>query len=106
MSDNEVLLRGRVRHEPEARELPSGSRLVTVRVVVPRTEAATRPGSDWVDCAVWASRVQRQVLAWREGDEVEVRGLLRRRFFRQGAGQTGTRLEVEVLGGKVLKRAR
>ncbi len=105
MSDNEVLLRGRVRHDPAERALQSGTRLVTVRVVVPREDGDERPRSDWVDCAVWAPRVQRQVLGWREGDQVEVRGALRRRFFRYSAGETGTRLEVEVLGGRLLKRA-
>ena len=105
MSDNEVLLRGRVRHDPEERALQSGTRLVTVRVVVPREGTGERPGSDWVDCAVWAPRVQRRVLGWHEGDHVEVRGALRRRFFRYSAGETGTRLEVEVLGGRLLKRS-
>lgn len=105
LTDNEVLLRGRVRHDPGERELPSGDPLVTVRVVVPRSEAAAaRRGVDWVDCSVWSRRLQRQVLTWREGDQVEVRGELRRRFFRSG-GATGTLLEVELLGGKVLKRA-
>lgn len=105
MSDNEILLRGRVRHDPEERELQSGTRLVTVRVVVPRAGSDERPASDWVDCAVWAPRVQRHVLGWHEGDQVEVRGALRRRFFRYAAGGTGTRLEVEVIAGRLLKRA-
>lgn len=105
MSDNDVQLRGLVRHEPEERELQSGTRLVTVRVVVPRAGTDERARSDWVDCAVWVPRVQRRVLGWHEGDQGEVRGAWRRRFFRYSAGQTGTRLEVEVLGGRLLKRA-
>lgn len=104
MGDNEVVLRGRVRRDPEERTLASGSRLVTVRVVVAR-EGDGRAASDWFDCVVWTARCQRQVLGWHEGDQVEVRGALRRRFFRSGAGETVTRLDVEVQGGKVLRRA-
>lgn len=106
MSDNQVLLRGRVRHAPEQRDLPSGSPLVTVRLVIPReVSGAERPGSDWIDCTAWLPRVQHQVRRWREGDQVEVRGALRRRFYRNAAGTTGTTVEIAVLGGKVLKRS-
>lgn len=104
---NEVVLRGSVRHDPEQRELPSGSALVTLRLVVPRAEPAGEGArrSDWVDCAVWAPRLQHRIARWRAGDQVEVRGALRRRFYRYGtAGEKGTRLEVEVLGGRVLRR--
>lgn len=105
MTDNEVLLRGRLKRDPEQRELPSGDQLVSLRVVVARAGAAAqRPGADWVDCSVWTARLQGRVLSWREGDQVEIRGELRRRFFRTAAG-TGTLLEVEMLGGKVLQRA-
>lgn len=104
---NQVVLRGTVRHDPADRELPSGSRLVTLRLVVPRPEDAEdgRRRSDWVDCAVWAPGLQQRACRWRAGDQVEVRGALRRRFYRFGAGEKGTRLEVEVLGGRVLRRA-
>jgi single-strand DNA-binding protein len=104
---NEVVLHGTVRHDPEERELPSGDALVTLRLVVPRADTAedgTRR-SDWVDCAVWARRLQHRVVRWRAGDQVEVRGALRRRFYRYGVtGEKGTRLEVEVRGGRVLRR--
>lgn len=103
---NEVLLRGRVRSDAEFRELPSGTGLVTLRVVVPRPQPDTagRKASDWVDCTVWSARLQGRLGGWRAGDLVEVRGALRRRFYRAG-GDTGTRLEVEVSGGKMLRRA-
>lgn len=104
---NQVVLRGEIRRDAERRELPSGAALVTVRLVVPRAETAGagRRTSDWVDCAVWTARLQRRVGTWRAGDRVEVRGALRRRFYRVGSGATGTRLEVEVLGGRMLQRA-
>ncbi|HET7682805.1 MAG TPA: single-stranded DNA-binding protein [Marmoricola sp.] len=103
---NEVLLRGRVRSDAELRELPSGTALVTLRVVVPRSQPdpSGRKASDWVDCAVWSARLRARLGGWRAGDLVEVRGSLRRRFYRAG-GDTGTRLEVEVSGGRMLRRA-
>ena len=42
-----------------------------------------------------------RVSGWRAGDVVEVEGALRRRFQRGGAG-TSTRLEVEVLSGRLV----
>jgi single-strand DNA-binding protein len=41
---------------------------------------------------------------WAAGDVVEVEGALRRRFFRGGPGMA-TRLEVEVLAGRLVSRA-
>ena len=46
---------------------------------------------------------RRTVGSWLLGDEVEVVGALRRRFYRGGQG-TSTRLEVEVLRAKRLSR--
>ena len=60
--------------------------------------------SDWVDCSVWGARVRRTVGRWQAGDIVEVEGALRRRFYRGGDG-TSTRLEVEVLSGRLVARA-
>jgi single-strand DNA-binding protein len=98
--DNSVELHGRVSSTPVARELPSGAEIVTFRLSVPRARTAMTAGSsqsaDWVDCTVWNARVRRTVRAWAVGDEVELSGALRRRFFRAGDGAS-TRLEVEVL---------
>ena len=49
--------------------------------------------------------VRKQALSWHDGDQVEVRGALRRRFFRVGE-QSRSSLEVEMLGGRLLRRAR
>ena len=105
-STNEVLLRGQIRHPPTQRALPSGDELVTFRLLLPRTRTTRekRRVTDWVDCTVWDGRIRTRAAGWREGDQVEVRGALRRRFFRAGA-ETGTRLEVEVNGGRILRRA-
>jgi single-strand DNA-binding protein len=105
---NEVVLRGRVSGDPEERELPSGSVLVGFRVVVPREKTAMTTGSrvtsDWVACSAWGARVRKQVQSWRDGDVVEVRGALRRRHYTAAERRSST-LEVEVLGGRLVRRA-
>ena len=98
--DNHVMLRGRVSTAPVARELPSGTVISTFRVSVLRARTAMTAGSsqsvDWIDCAAWTARARRRVESWVVGDEVEVTGALRRRFFRAGVAPS-TRLELEVL---------
>ena len=105
---NAVTLRGRVSTAPEHRDLPSGTRIVTLGVSVARVPSPMTEGSkqtsDWVDCVAWGSRQRRLVGGWRAGDQVEVEGALRRRFYRGAAG-TAMRLEVEVLGGRLVRRA-
>lgn len=96
-----VLLRGRVTSPPEERALPSGDALVAFRLSVPRRPTplgrGSRQTSDWVDCVAAAARVRRAAASWSVGDEVEVEGVLRRRFFRTASGGGGSRLEVEAL---------
>lgn len=105
---NEVSLTGRVSSSPIERELPSGDRVVTFRLVMTRDRtpmtAKSKQVSDWVDCAAWGGRVRRAVASWQVGDRVEIEGALRRRFFRDGGGAS-TRLEVEVLTGRCVERA-
>lgn len=107
-SGNVVLLRGKVSTPPEERELPSGTSIVTMRLSVARETSPMTEGSrqtaDWVDCAAWGRKVRRTVSGWRAGDVVEVEGALRRRFYR-GASGTATRLEVELLSGRLVARA-
>ena len=105
---NRVRLRGKVSTPPEERELPSGTTIITLRLSVPRETTPMTEGSrqsaDWVDCSAWGRKVRRTASGWRAGDLVELEGALRRRFYRGGAG-TATRLEVEVLSGRLLSRA-
>jgi single-strand DNA-binding protein len=107
---NEIRLVGRLSQAPSERVLPSGDTVWTFRVVVPRPEARSpggqggRAGVDAIECAVWSGRVRRSVPGWRRDDVVEVSGALRRRFFRAG-GATASRVEVEVSGGRVIRRA-
>ncbi|CAA9344947.1 MAG: hypothetical protein AVDCRST_MAG34-1180 [uncultured Nocardioidaceae bacterium] len=106
-SVNAVRLRGKVTTPAEERELPSGTVVVTVRLSVQREPSPMTNGSrqttDWVDCAAWGGKVRRTVGSWRTGDVVEVEGALRRRFSRAASG-TATRLEVEVLSARRVRR--
>jgi single-strand DNA-binding protein len=105
---NEVVLRGRVSGEPQSRDLPSGTTLVSFRLVVARDRtpmtASSKQVSDWLECSAWGARVRKQAGGWRDGDQVEVRGALRRRYYRAGE-QSRTSVEVEMLGGRLLRRA-
>lgn len=100
---NEVRLRGRVAATPEARVLPSGDELVTLRLVVtrtaksPRLKAAARPRAvvDTLDVGCWSAATRRSAIRYRAGDVIEVEGALRRRFFRAG-GASASRYEVEA----------
>jgi single-strand DNA-binding protein len=105
---NEVRLVGRLAADPQLRELPSGDTVWNLRVVV---ERAVPPGKerprqrvDSLECAVWSGRLKRQVEKWEAGDVVEVLGAIRRRFFRAG-GATASRVEVELTGGRIIRRA-
>lgn len=105
---NVVRLRGRVSSGPLPRELPSGTPVVSFRVVVSRGRTAMTAGStqssDWVDCTAWGGGVRRTVARWTVGDTVEVEGALRRRFARGPSGAS-TRLDVEVLSARRVARA-
>ena len=97
---NEVLLTGRVSGVPEEREMPSGDRVVQLRLVVrPRAGARRTGGSravvDTIDLSCWTRPLQRKALRLGAGDLVTVHGALRRRFWRSPGGPS-SRYEVEV----------
>jgi single-strand DNA-binding protein len=103
---NHVRLVGRLPGPATERILPSGTVLLTFRIVVPRTgdqpprpDGTRAPTVDTVDCVAWQSRIRRAVTGWRAGDVVAVEGALRRRFWR---GPTGlaSRYEVHVTFGR------
>lgn len=104
---NEVRLVGKVSGAAEQRHLPSGDAITVLRLAVRRPVAPGGPAGplvDTVDCVVWRPAVQRTAAAWAAGDTVEVRGMLRRRFWRSPAG-TQSRCEVEVVSGHRLRPA-
>jgi single-strand DNA-binding protein len=110
MSDNEVHLVGRVSGDPQCKQLPSGDELVALRVVVPREARRPRAGSgevrgstvDTIDVTCWSAVTRKIAGRLTSGDQVEVTGALRRRFFRGGGG-VQSRYDVEV---RVLRRVR
>ncbi|KGN38655.1 single-stranded DNA-binding protein [Knoellia subterranea] len=89
---NTVELAGRVSGDPEARTLPSGDELVTLRLVVARPAGGP---VDTIDLACWSGAARRAAGRVGDGDHVHVTGALRRRFFRTPGG-AASRYEVEV----------
>jgi single-strand DNA-binding protein len=99
---NEVFLRGRVAAAPVERELPSGDSVMTIRLIVdrgPRDAGGSAQRVDTIDCVGWTARVQRTLRRWQPGDEVEIGGALRRRFYRAADGPR-SRFEVEITSAR------
>jgi single-strand DNA-binding protein len=93
---NEVHLTGRVSGAPERRTLPSGDEVASFRIVVRREPGGpTRVTVDTIDIACWGGRTRRRAGTLAPDDVVEVRGALRRRFFRTPGGPR-SRYEVEA----------
>jgi single-strand DNA-binding protein len=101
---NEVTLVGRLAGETRERPMPSGAILCSFRLVVRRDTSAHGPSIDALDCVAWLATVRRAVLRWSAGDLVEVRGAVRRRFWRGVSGPV-SRCEIEVGVARRLARA-
>lgn len=82
---NSVVLRGRLSSDPQARELASGSVLWSFEITTSTDEGAWSVPVAWFDPP--------SVPSFAMGDDVVVRGGVRRRFFRTAAG-TQSRTEV------------
>jgi single-strand DNA-binding protein len=107
---NEVLLVGRLAAAPEERELPSGDVITTFRLVVdrtgPRRPTGGRPVTlDALECIGWTAATRRSAATLAAGDVLEVKGALRRRFWR-GRNGPASRYEVEVERLKRLAKAK
>ena len=101
---NEVRLVGRTSVDAQERELPSGDRVVQLRVVVPRSTDSGAGRVDTIDVACWSARTRRSARGIKAQDTVEVVGALRRRFFRTGT-VTVSRYEVEALSLRRIRPA-
>jgi single-strand DNA-binding protein len=101
---NEVTLVGRLAGEIRERPMPSGALLCSFRLVVRRETAAHGPNIDALDCVAWLATVRQAVLRWSVGDLIEVRGAVRRRFWR-GVSGPASRCEIEVGLARRLARA-
>lgn len=98
---NIVVLRGHLSSVPVARTLASGSTLYTLEVTT-----VTADGTSASVPVAWFDPPSAPV--WNAGDEVLVRGVVRRRFFRLASG-TQSRTEVlaaEVVAANDRRRAR
>lgn len=99
---NDVHLIGRVSGDPDERDLPSGDRLVTLRVVVPREAARRRtprsPRVDTIDVSCFGAAARRAAGGLKSDDTVEILGALRRQFFK---GATGAQSRYQVEARKV-----
>lgn len=97
VSENSVFLVGRVSGEVVEKELPSGDRVAEFRVVVARDD---REGFDTFDIAVWKSVLRKRALSLDTDEWLEIKGILRRRFWRNGQA-VASRWQVE---GREIKR--
>jgi single-strand DNA-binding protein len=104
---NEIVLVGRLAAPAHTRSLPSGDILLSWRLVVdrpaPTGRASGRTGEhrrtatvDTLDCVAFRGDVRRASQTWVTGDILEVRGALRRRFWRGPTGGPASRCEVEA----------
>ncbi len=99
---NVVVLQGVLARPAQDRVLPSGSRLLTLEVTVPRPDGPAEPVPvAWFDAPASAAALD-------AGAEVVVIGRVRPRFFQAG-GATQSRTEVitaRVIRSSEVKRAR
>jgi len=103
-TNNEVYLRGRLAADATLRELPSGDTLTVFRLTVDRPIGA-RARVDSIDCSAGVLRARKVIERATPGDELEVTGALRRRFWRGPYG-LASRYEVEIATARVTSRRR
>jgi single-strand DNA-binding protein len=101
-TNNEIYLRGRLAADATLRELPSGDTLTVFRLTVDRPKGA-RARVDSIDCSAAGSRARKIIERAVPGDEVEVTGALRRRFWRGPYG-LASRYEVEIATARITSR--
>ena len=93
---NEVRLVGRVTSLAIAKVLPSGDKVVEFRVVIGREKLRNgKKEVDSLDIAAWSASARRAALAVKIDTWVEVRGSVRRRFWRAPTG-LASRWQVEA----------
>jgi single-strand DNA-binding protein len=89
---NRTQLIGRVSGKPITKRLPSGDEIVELRLVVERDD---REGVDTLDIAIWPSQLRKRSLSLKDQEWISVSGVLRRRFWRNGAA-LASRWQVEA----------
>lgn len=79
--ENEVRLVGRSSGLALEKVLPSGDKVVEIRIVVARDD---RDGYDTLDVALWSAALRKRALSLKDNEWIEVVGALRRRFWKTG----------------------
>ncbi|MEY2679556.1 MAG: hypothetical protein RLZZ160_634 [Actinomycetota bacterium] len=79
--ENEVRLVGRSSGPAIEKELPSGDKVVEIRIVIARDN---RDGYDTLDVALWSASLRKRALTLKNDEWIEVVGALRRRFWKTG----------------------
>ena len=93
---NEVLLVGRVTSSAVEKLLPSGDRVVEFRVVIGRDKSrGAKKEVDSLDIAAWSSKTRKAALSLKIDTWVEIKGSVRRRFWRAPTG-LASRWQVEA----------
>ena len=87
---------GRVTSLAVEKELPSGDKVVEFRVVIGREKSRNgKKEVDSLDIAAWSAKARRAALAVKIDTWVEVKGSVRRRFWRAPTG-LASRWQVEA----------
>ena len=93
---NEVQLVGRLTSLAVEKLLPSGDRVVEFRVVIGREKSrGSKKEVDSLDIAAWSSKTRRAALSLKVDTWVEIKGSVRRRFWRAPTG-LASRWQVEA----------
>ena len=93
---NEVLLVGRVTSSAVEKLFPSGDRVVEFRVVIGRDKSrGSKKEVDSLDIAAWTSKTRKAALSLKIDTWVEIKGSVRRRFWRAPTG-LASRWQVEA----------
>ena len=93
---NEVLLVGRVTSLAVEKILPSGDQVVEFRVVIGREKSrGSKKEVDSLDIAAWSAKTRKAALSLKIDTWVEIRGAVRRRFWRAPTG-LASRWQVEA----------
>ena len=93
---NEVNLVGRVTSLAVEKMLPSGDRVVEFRLVIGRDKSrGSKNEVDSLDIAAWSSKTRKAALSLKIDTWVEIKGSVRRRFWRAPTG-LASRWQVEA----------
>jgi single-strand DNA-binding protein len=92
---NVVIIRGRLSSTPASRTLASGSELLSLEVTTVTPDGTASVPVAWFDPPA--------SISFTLGDEVVVRGVVKRRFFRTGAG---TQSRTEIVAAEIVAATR